>query len=268
MEPYIHPASLVDATFHSPDLLKFLGLAITPPIIGMYLLFHYLVKHVVDLVDFAAGNTSSVSPDSFRAFVGKVLHRAEANMSSVLVSLAYIDRARPYICIIPVEHTLERVCLGALILASKYINDVTMRNSHWALCTDIFGKEADLFSHVCNMLAILETWSSTPISPDSELSFKWEASSSFELEWVSPEWVDSFVIPSGQSLLFQDDARGPIERVSPLILTEPTEALLLGVSVWWDWTTIQTGQGGHLEEANLREVDDERTENYAGNHDT
>ncbi|KAJ7694047.1 hypothetical protein B0H14DRAFT_3175155 [Mycena olivaceomarginata] len=32
------------------------------------------------------------------------------------------------------------VFLGALIVASKYLNDSTLKNVHWALCTEIFGK--------------------------------------------------------------------------------------------------------------------------------
>ena len=30
--------------------------------------------------------------------------------------------------------------LGALILASKYLNDSSLKNAHWALCTGVFGR--------------------------------------------------------------------------------------------------------------------------------
>ncbi|KAJ6544933.1 hypothetical protein B0H10DRAFT_2203014 [Mycena sp. CBHHK59/15] len=40
---------------------------------------------------------------------------------------------------ITLEHwALERLFLGALVVASKYLNDSTMKNVHWALCTGIF----------------------------------------------------------------------------------------------------------------------------------
>ncbi|KAJ7801033.1 hypothetical protein B0H13DRAFT_1672721 [Mycena leptocephala] len=35
---------------------------------------------------------------------------------------------------------MERVFPGALIVASKYLNDSTMKNVHWTMCNDIFGK--------------------------------------------------------------------------------------------------------------------------------
>ncbi|KAJ6462419.1 hypothetical protein DFH09DRAFT_1382723 [Mycena vulgaris] len=38
------------------------------------------------------------------------------------------------------QWALERVFLGALIAASKYTNDSTLKNVHWALCTGVFGK--------------------------------------------------------------------------------------------------------------------------------
>jgi hypothetical protein len=52
----------------------------------------------------------------------------------------YIARARPHISIALEQWALERVFLGALILASKYTNDSSLKNVHWALCTGVFGK--------------------------------------------------------------------------------------------------------------------------------
>lgn len=98
-------------------------------------------------------------------FVATVLRRAEVTLSVVLGALIYIDRARPHLSIaiegpppllpsLPVNPKLtdgsifvyfaewahHRVLLGALITASKYLNDASLKNAHWALCTGVFGR--------------------------------------------------------------------------------------------------------------------------------
>lgn len=101
---------------------------------------------------------------SFVTFVTNVITRAEVTTSTLLATLAYIDRARPYLQIGIEEWAHERVFLGALIVAAKvrlttyssclchhtnfffpffilqYLNDSTLKNVHWALCTGVFGK--------------------------------------------------------------------------------------------------------------------------------
>jgi hypothetical protein len=88
------------------------------------------------------GRAPSRRPDlvKFTKFVTDVLTRAEVTTPVVLASLAYIDRAKPHLHIALEEWALERVFLGALIIASKYLNDSTLKNVHWALCTGVFGK--------------------------------------------------------------------------------------------------------------------------------
>lgn len=39
-----------------------------------------------------------------------------------------------------IEWAHHRVFLGAIILASKYLNDSSLKNVHWALCTGVFGR--------------------------------------------------------------------------------------------------------------------------------
>jgi hypothetical protein len=76
----------------------------------------------------------------FTTFVTNVIARAEVTTPTLLASLVYIDRAKPHLHIALEEWALERVFLGALIVASKYLNDSTLKNIHWALCTGVFGK--------------------------------------------------------------------------------------------------------------------------------
>ncbi|KAF7314757.1 Cyclin N-terminal domain-containing protein [Mycena kentingensis (nom. inval.)] len=141
----IHPASLVDPSTHSPALMQLIDIRLTKPVI------EYVVDSVVETVDFAMGRSHSESRGRsatrsspylapFTTFATTVLTRAEVTPATVLASLVYIARARPHLSIALEEWALERVFLGALIVAAKYTNDSTLKNVHWALCTGVFGK--------------------------------------------------------------------------------------------------------------------------------
>ncbi|KAJ6480799.1 hypothetical protein C8R47DRAFT_598356 [Mycena vitilis] len=142
----VHPGSLVDPATHAPALMQLIDIKLDPHVID------YVVDCVAETVDYAMGRTapsSSIPPRSasttnylpkFTSFVTTVLSRAEVTPPTLLVALAYTHRARPHLSIALEEWALERVFLGALIAASKYTNDSTLKNVHWALCTGVFGK--------------------------------------------------------------------------------------------------------------------------------
>ncbi|KAJ7106091.1 hypothetical protein C8R43DRAFT_1140702 [Mycena crocata] len=125
----VHAASLVDPANHSSDLVELIDIKLFGPVIG------YVVACIAETVDLALGRVplpcgtpSSIrcrrtSTSNFTSFVADVLSRAEVATATVLTTLVYI-----------------RVFLGALIVASKYTNDSTLKNVHWASCTGIFGK--------------------------------------------------------------------------------------------------------------------------------
>lgn len=132
----------------------------------------YLVDCVVETVDYAMGRPSPSTSRSrsrtrrpehtkFTTFVKNVIERAEITTHTILAALVYIDRAKPHLHIALEEWALERVFLGSIIVASKvstystsfsplfrfltlsalqYLNDSTLKNVHWALCTGVFGK--------------------------------------------------------------------------------------------------------------------------------
>ncbi|KAJ7706839.1 hypothetical protein B0H17DRAFT_1325637 [Mycena rosella] len=140
----VHAASLVDPALHSPALLQLVDIKLTRPVI------EYVVDCVSETVDYALGRTT-LAPSArgrtrspyhakFTTFVSTVLARAEVTPPTVLTALVYVARARPHLSIALEEWALERVFLGALIAASKYTNDSTLKNVHWALCTGVFGK--------------------------------------------------------------------------------------------------------------------------------
>jgi hypothetical protein len=140
----IHKASLVDPALHSPALLELIEIKLSRPVI------EYVVDCVVDTVNYAMGRPSSSSrgrsmsrhPEhtKFTTFVSNVLTRAEVTIPTLLVSLVYINRAKPHLQIALEEWACERVFLGAVMVASKFSNDSTLKNVHWALCTGVFGK--------------------------------------------------------------------------------------------------------------------------------
>ncbi|KAF7337820.1 Cyclin N-terminal domain-containing protein [Mycena venus] len=146
----VHAASLVDPATHAPALMQLIDIKLDKHVID------YLVDAVAETVDYAMGRTHSTSPSlsqvargrsthspylqKFTTFAATVLSRAEVTSATVLVALVYISRARPHLSIALEEWALERVFLGSLIVASKYTNDSTLKNVHWALCTGVFGK--------------------------------------------------------------------------------------------------------------------------------
>lgn len=159
----LHPASLVSPTEHSTKLLQLLDLGIARGLIGtdspqtIYtsLTDSHLIEQVVEttaeVVNFALdvpttsssrGRTISRTNkySEFTQFVSDVIERAEVTVSDILVTLVYIKRARPYLSVQTEEWALHRVFLGALIVASKYTNDSTLKNIHWAMVTNTFGK--------------------------------------------------------------------------------------------------------------------------------
>ncbi|KAF9053175.1 hypothetical protein BJ165DRAFT_1400509 [Panaeolus papilionaceus] len=138
-----HQGSLVDPALHSPTLLKMLDYKVAKPVID------YVVDTVAETVDFAMGRPSTSRGRSaarsqtlikFTEFVSTVLSRAEVTMPTLLSTLVYVSRAKPHLHIGLEQWALERVFLGALIVASKNLNDSTLKNVHWALCTGVFGK--------------------------------------------------------------------------------------------------------------------------------
>lgn len=142
----IHHASLVDASTHSPALLQLVDVKLSRQILGesctvsasIHFSYHpspdYVVDCVADTVDFAMGRpplppnkrlSRRAGLSSFTTFVTNVYTRAEVTMPVILSSLAYIDRAKPHLHIALEEWALERVFLGALILASKVWSFIT-----------------------------------------------------------------------------------------------------------------------------------------------
>ncbi|KAJ7868184.1 hypothetical protein B0H13DRAFT_1059428 [Mycena leptocephala] len=131
----VHPASLVDPSTHSPELMQLLDIHFSPRVID------YVVACVADTVDYAFGQPSAPPSQlsSFKRLVSSTLSYADVSPATLLVTLVYIARARPHLSIALAQWARERVFLGALIAASKYTQDSTLKNAHWALVSGVFG---------------------------------------------------------------------------------------------------------------------------------
>ncbi|KAJ6494905.1 hypothetical protein C8R47DRAFT_974563 [Mycena vitilis] len=134
----VHPASQVYPDCHSLALRQLVHLAVSRRVVAyiVHCVFHTVQHALAQHLKF----TPSHSLRRFTQFVENVLCLAEIRAPTVLVALAYIARARPHLSIATAEWALERVFLGALIVASKYTHDCAIRNAEWALCTGLFGK--------------------------------------------------------------------------------------------------------------------------------
>ncbi|KAL0571060.1 hypothetical protein V5O48_010896 [Marasmius crinis-equi] len=137
----IHPASLVDQSLHSSRLLRLLS-----QLQANKMLTEYTIKLTTHVVDFATLSMPSESPRikncqrrNFVVLVEHILSMAEVTTPVALATLVYIRRSKRHLNIAMRQWALERVFLGSLILAYKYLNDRRIRNVDWARCSGIFG---------------------------------------------------------------------------------------------------------------------------------
>jgi hypothetical protein len=138
------PPPSPNPAFHSPAVLELIAFAVTDKFTN------YVAETTIGTIDSALGYQSTAwnrtSLDTrrvpFKRFVWDIIRRASVRMPVLLVTLVYIARASPNLHIGPSteDWACERVFLGALMVASKYTNDSTLKNVHWALATGVFGK--------------------------------------------------------------------------------------------------------------------------------
>ncbi|KDQ58728.1 hypothetical protein JAAARDRAFT_128497 [Jaapia argillacea MUCL 33604] len=134
----VHPASLVQTSYHSRALLDLLTIEPTSrPLID------YLINVITDVVSFALGrqdgSSSDLHPEKFTSFVTSVLLKADISTPVLLSALTYIRSAKPYLHVAHEELARYRVFLGALICASKFLNDTRRKNCEWSTITGTFG---------------------------------------------------------------------------------------------------------------------------------
>lgn len=138
----IHPFSFMDYDSHPESIYELLQVKVDRVLIGTWpssllpafsSLIHVLptatiVEEASETVNYALGlpttsrgrsSTRTTRNKEFTRFVERVLDTAETSITDILVTLAYMRRARAHLSIETEEWALHRVFLGALILAHK-----------------------------------------------------------------------------------------------------------------------------------------------------
>ncbi|KAJ3995614.1 hypothetical protein F5050DRAFT_1573214 [Lentinula boryana] len=140
------------SSMHSPSLIQIVDVKPSQQI------YNYVVDCIADAVDLILGQQPLISPRrrearrtqellDFTAFVSIVLIQAQVTTPVILSLLVYIDevKANPqqFRSVLRNKFAIyERIFLGALILASKYLDDNAMqKNTEWAACIPFFGAE-------------------------------------------------------------------------------------------------------------------------------
>ncbi|KAJ4477419.1 hypothetical protein J3R30DRAFT_3290870 [Lentinula aciculospora] len=151
--PLVHHASLIDPSMHSPALLELVSVRLSAQFID------HIVDCVADAFDYAEGRPfvpvqqkpyRQAALMGFRLYVKNLLFRSEVSTPIILSSLVYIERSKSNLHLACEEMPLEQMLLGALVVASKYLNDHTMNNSVWEDYNYVFGaREISSFENQC-----------------------------------------------------------------------------------------------------------------------
>ncbi|KAE9410898.1 hypothetical protein BT96DRAFT_969176 [Gymnopus androsaceus JB14] len=131
----------------SPYLLQLLNIEISEFVID------YIVNYVSHVVEYSV-DVDTLRLDSLRE---KSFRKSSSYNVYSLGSLAYIDRVRPHLKIsCSSNFASERVFLGALIVATKYLNDSSMKNIHWARIVRVYSDKDDVSRIEREILEVLD----------------------------------------------------------------------------------------------------------------
>ncbi|KAJ3476464.1 hypothetical protein NLI96_g11137 [Meripilus lineatus] len=188
---FIDPSSREPVSKQNPELRTLLKLQITMDLMGEhYPAIHsrsmfisttdYVVDRVVDVTCHAlnwphsSSAPSELKQPSLTRFVTNVIVRSRVPVATILVTLAYLDKARGFIQVPPSKWICERIFLGAFLAAhkvrhfttpshlrlltlipSQYTNDSWMRAKTWAQLTGVFAP-TDVVRVEREFLSVLE----------------------------------------------------------------------------------------------------------------
>ncbi|KAH9950159.1 hypothetical protein B0H21DRAFT_819577 [Amylocystis lapponica] len=137
-EVLIHAASQVHPALHNPLLMELVNLKVSRDFKD------YVVDFVVNAVAFAfdlCGDSPDLPKSAFLVnMITSVIEMSGVTTRELLVALVYVERvcedlayggSPAWVC--------ERVFLGSLILATKYVNESSYKAVEWARCTGVFS---------------------------------------------------------------------------------------------------------------------------------
>ncbi|KAI0059799.1 hypothetical protein BV25DRAFT_1808438 [Artomyces pyxidatus] len=160
------PSSLLPRTSHSPRILELVDMPVSPSVIEL------VVDFVVNVVRegtrrdgrslVTEGSEWDIRRTRFTHLVLDLVMGADIDMSCLLVCLLYLERSKARIHITDSRWPFERVFIGAVVVAHKYLNDCVWFNSHWSLFSGIFcarsitTAEREFLGVVQNRLSVTE----------------------------------------------------------------------------------------------------------------
>ncbi|KAI0352738.1 hypothetical protein OH77DRAFT_1497753 [Trametes cingulata] len=135
----VDPASRVDPRDHNPRVVEMVK---TP--LSWSVLDYFLEVLTLTVAGSIIGPTYKVAFGlkgmQTMQIVKTFLEYTRMDTPAVLVAIVYLTRIRKHLEIDSEDWVCERLALGALITAFKYINDAPVKAEHWSRCSGVFSK--------------------------------------------------------------------------------------------------------------------------------
>ncbi|KAE9391935.1 hypothetical protein BT96DRAFT_924979 [Gymnopus androsaceus JB14] len=125
-----HPGSLLDFSAHNPQLVQLMDSPISVEMVDYVARQAEKVVRIEESPNLASYDRGSLIP--LRDYVFRVCSAAHVTVPVLLSTLIYLERLRTSLPVLTKEH---RVFLATLVIASKYLNDSTLKNAQWSQCS-------------------------------------------------------------------------------------------------------------------------------------
>ncbi|KAI8984960.1 hypothetical protein BD414DRAFT_489847 [Trametes punicea] len=135
----IDPASRINPLYHHPGVVEMVNMPMSSGVLDYF--FNTVVLTVASAMIGPAHKIAlELKTAKMTKFIETFLAHTRIGTPAVLVALVYLDRVREGLEIDREDWVCERLAVGALICAFKYINDAPVKAEYWAQCSGLFSK--------------------------------------------------------------------------------------------------------------------------------